>query len=89
MNNIDFLSILFFIIGVYYVIKNIGYFVKPQLLEDYIKKNPKAKIFRDKFWVEKSIKYSRICLIPIGTLIWIMFVWYGFLYWILPLINNY
>ncbi len=84
---IDFIGIIFFIAGVLFLARNIIYYFKPQSLKNYIEKSLKAQIWKNKFGMEKTIKLSKFVFLPLGIIVSIGFILFGFLSGILPLIQ--
>ena len=70
---------LFILVGavnLYYAIK---FLRDPQFAENYIKKSPKAFIWKKLFGEEKAIKITRNIFAPIGLLLGIGFILGGIL----------
>ncbi len=85
--DINTIAILFFLVGIFFLLRNITMYLNPDSLKKYIETSPKASVSRKKLGIEKTIKLSKLIFLPLGILVSIVFIIFGFWNGILPLIK--
>ncbi len=72
-------KIVLIIIGVVCLFLSLIFYFNPAFASNYIKNSPKAWLWRKLFGEEKALKITKYVFVPIGIIIGIIIIIFGFI----------